>query len=80
AYVSIPAGICRMDLKKFSTYTFLGSLPWNAALAFAGFYLGANWHNITASYYSIVVAVLLVLAVVILVYVLRSRRAKRRRS
>jgi membrane protein DedA with SNARE-associated domain len=77
AYSSIPAGICRMDLKKFSTYSFLGSLPWNTALAFIGFYLGANWHNITTSYYNIVVAVFLVLAVVILVNVLRSRRAKR---
>jgi membrane protein DedA with SNARE-associated domain len=77
AYSSIPAGICRMDLKKFSTYSFLGSLPWNAVLTFAGFYLGANWHDITASYNNIVVAVLLVFAVVILVYILRSRRAKR---
>jgi membrane protein DedA with SNARE-associated domain len=77
AYSSIPAGLSRMDLKKFSGYIFLGSLPWLAALTFSGFYLGANWHDITASYYNIVVAVFLVLAVVILVYVLRSRRAKR---
>ncbi|MGA7076667.1 MAG: hypothetical protein WBZ42_09030 [Halobacteriota archaeon] len=68
-----------MDPKKFSGYTFLGSLPWNAALAFAGCYLGANWHNITSTYYSVVVAVLLVFAVVILVLVLRSRRGSDRR-
>ncbi|MEI7827130.1 MAG: DedA family protein [Euryarchaeota archaeon] len=77
-FSSIPAGICRMDLKKFSAYTFLGSLPWNTALVFAGFYLGANRHNITSTYYSVVIAVLLVCAVFILVIVLRSRRAKRR--
>jgi membrane protein DedA with SNARE-associated domain len=76
AYSSIPAGICRMDLKKFSGYSFLGSLPWNVALTFAGFYLGANWHDITSSYSNIVFAVLLVLAIFILVYILRSRRAK----
>lgn len=77
AYSSIPAGICRMDLKKFSGYSFLGSLPWNAALTFVGFYLGANWHDITSAYYNIVIAVFLVCAIVILVYVLRSKRAKR---
>jgi len=46
-----------MDLKKFAGYAFLGSLPWDAALALAGFYLAANWHNITSMYYSVVVAV-----------------------
>jgi membrane protein DedA with SNARE-associated domain len=74
---SMPAGICRMDLKKFAGYNFLGSLPWNAALAFAGFYLGTNWHSITSKYYSVVVAVLLVFAAVIPLLVLRSKRAKR---
>jgi membrane protein DedA with SNARE-associated domain len=66
-----------MDLKKFSGHSFLGSLPWNAALTFVGFYLGANWHDITSAYYNIVIVVLLVFAIVILVHVLRSKRAKR---
>jgi hypothetical protein len=54
----------------------LGSLPWNAALAFAGFYLGANWHNIISTYYSVVAAVLLVLAIIIRVPVLRLQASQ----
>ncbi len=50
AYSSIPAGIFKMDIKKFSIYTFLGSLPWNFGLAYSGVYLGANWRAIESSY------------------------------
>jgi len=40
--VSLPAGIGRMD-GVFSILTLIGSLPWNLALAYAGFILGQNW-------------------------------------
>jgi membrane protein DedA with SNARE-associated domain len=45
-FISLPAGAARMDFKKFSLYTFVGSLPWNFALAYIGFVLGENWHEI----------------------------------
>ena len=44
-YISLPAGIVKMDLKKFLAYTFFGSVPWNFALAYIGFLLGENWKN-----------------------------------
>ena len=42
-FISLPAGITHMDLKKFITYTFIGSLPWSFALGFIGTKLGPNW-------------------------------------
>jgi len=42
-FISIPAGLARMNFKKFSIYTFLGSLPRNFILIFLGFKLGENW-------------------------------------
>jgi membrane protein DedA with SNARE-associated domain len=44
--ISLPAGISKMNLKKFSILTFLGSLPWTFALAFLGFFLGNNWGQV----------------------------------
>ncbi len=42
-FISLPAGIARMDFKKFCFYTLLGSLLWSFALAFVGFKAGENW-------------------------------------
>jgi len=44
-FISTPAGITKMDFKKFVLYTTLGSLPWNFALAYLGIYLGPNWNS-----------------------------------
>ncbi len=73
AYSSIPAGICRMNVKKFAVYTFFGSLPWNLALAFAGYYLGANWQSIGAAYSYFVVIVLVCMLCIGMWWVLRKR-------
>jgi len=42
-FISLPAGIARMPLGKFTFYTFLGCLPWSFALTWAGVLLGDNW-------------------------------------
>src|SRR5579864_3613417 len=36
-YISFPAGLARIDLPRFSALTFLGALPWSAALAIVGY-------------------------------------------
>lgn len=43
-FISLPAGIFRVGFLKFVLYTFIGSLPWCFALAYAGKVLGENWH------------------------------------
>ena len=45
-FISIPAGISRMNLWKFSIYTFIGSFPWSLGLACGGFLLGENWEDL----------------------------------
>ena len=51
-FISLPAGIAGMDLKKFIIYTFIGSLPWTFALGYIGVQLGPNW-EIIRSYFHI---------------------------
>lgn len=41
-YISLPAGISRMNFGKFLLYTFLGSLPWTFALAYVGYIFSAQ--------------------------------------
>lgn len=45
-YISFPAGIAKMDIRKFSIYTVLGALPWTALFAWLGVKMGANWELI----------------------------------
>ncbi len=42
-YISLPAGMSRMNVVRFATFTFLGSLPWCFALAYAGEKLGTQF-------------------------------------
>ena len=42
-FIALPAGIARMNFLRFNLYTFLGSLPWCWALAYAGLKLGERW-------------------------------------
>lgn len=69
-FISLPAGIAEMDLKKFITYTFLGSLPWCFALGYLGIILGPNWNTIESyfRYLDIIVVLGIIAAVVYLVY------------
>jgi membrane protein DedA with SNARE-associated domain len=39
-FISLPAGVARMPVGKFLLYSALGSIPWNAALAYLGYLAG----------------------------------------
>ena len=45
-FIALPAGIARMNFVRFNIYTFLGSLPWCYALAYAGMKLGQRWKTL----------------------------------
>lgn len=42
-FISTPAGIAKMNLKKFCLFTFLGAIPWSIFLTFIGLKMGQNW-------------------------------------
>ncbi len=45
-FISIPAGIARMNVVRFAFFTFIGALPWTLGLAFGGYALGENYADI----------------------------------
>jgi membrane protein DedA with SNARE-associated domain len=45
-FISIPAGIARMNVVRFSIFTFIGAFPWTLGLAWGGFLLGENYDSI----------------------------------
>ncbi len=42
-FISLPAGIARMNISLFSLLTFLGSFIWSAFLTYLGLKMGQNW-------------------------------------
>jgi membrane protein DedA with SNARE-associated domain len=45
-FISLPAGITRMNVTRFVIYTFVGSLIWCLVLGFAGYQLGKHWDDV----------------------------------
>jgi membrane protein DedA with SNARE-associated domain len=42
-FIAFPAGVARMEMKRFIAYTFAGSLPWCLGLAYVGMVMGEQW-------------------------------------
>lgn len=78
--ISIPAGVHRMSLVKFSVLTLIGSSVWNAVLIWTGVLLGANYHRVadTIDSFSTVIYALCAVAVVVAVIYLVRRDRKRK--
>jgi len=47
-YISFPAGLSKIGYIRFTVATVAGAIPWNFALAFAGFQLGQNYERVAA--------------------------------
>ncbi len=65
--ISLPAGIGKMNLFKFSVYTFSGAFIWGTVLLYLGFYLGSNYILIH-KYSSIIDWIVLGLIVIAVIY------------
>src|SRR5438309_361710 len=72
-FISLPAGIARMSIKRFSLYTAAGCVPWVALLAWAGYLLGSRWHSIV-KYFTLASVVIAVVLIVLAVRWWRGRR------
>ncbi len=45
-FISVPAGVSRMPVWRFTVLTFAGSFPWSLGLAWAGYALGEHWERV----------------------------------
>jgi membrane protein DedA with SNARE-associated domain len=76
--ISIPAGIGKMNFKKFMVYTFAGSLMWCITLTLAGYYLGEAWSKFSEqiSSASTMISLILIAAIIAGVIFWYSRRKR----
>ncbi|MCA1840466.1 MAG: DedA family protein [Actinomycetota bacterium] len=77
-FISLPAGIAKMPIRRFIALTFAGCVPWAFALTWAGYALGRSWKKILpfmdAATYAIAALTVLVIGVWGIRRLLKSRR------
>jgi membrane protein DedA with SNARE-associated domain len=76
-FISLPAGVADMEPVRFGIYTTTGCIPWTAALAYAGYAVGANWQSIVNAFHgpTYIIAALVVIGLIVAIcwYVRRHR-------
>jgi len=70
-FISLPAGIYKMDFKRFCFYTVLGCLPWSFFLTYVGLVAGENWDVLKEYFHKFDLAIGILAAVVIVWWVWR---------
>ncbi len=75
-YISLPAGLAKMNLFKFSLYTTLGAGIWVAILLAVGWYLGKNYDKDSFSH--IVVALLAAVGLLTALYIFYVKRLSKK--
>jgi membrane protein DedA with SNARE-associated domain len=80
SFISIPAGVFRMALPRYTALTFIGSTLWCLAFAGAGWALGSHWERLHDAfrYVEFVIVALFAAGVAYLVLRRRSSRLGRR--
>ncbi|HEX3693608.1 MAG TPA: DedA family protein [Solirubrobacteraceae bacterium] len=78
AFVSLPAGIAKMPVGRFTVFSLIGMVPWVVALALAGHALGGDWTSVRKGFEYVDYAVVGV--AVLAVFFGARRRRQRSRS
>jgi membrane protein DedA with SNARE-associated domain len=74
AFVSLPAGIAKMPLGRFTVLSLIGTIPWVLALAFAGHALGGDWTSVRKGFEYVDYVILALLVIGIVYAIVRRRR------
>lgn len=74
-FISLPAGVARMNFPKFVIYTFVGAVPWCLLLGYIGVLLGPEWKRIKPYFHILDILVAVVVVSVVIYLVVRRRRS-----
>jgi membrane protein DedA with SNARE-associated domain len=77
AFVSLPAGVARMPLGRFTVFSLIGTVPWVLGLALAGHALGGDWNSVRKGFEYVDYAIVAAVVLGIVYALVRRRRARR---
>ena len=76
-YISFPAGLAHIRLVPFAVLTFVGALPWCAALTLLGYTLGKNYERVSGPIQLAAVVIALLVAIVVVAWWFRGRSSEK---
>lgn len=79
-FISLPAGVARVPLLRFSVLTFAGSFPWSVGLAWGGYLLGENWEGLRRVMRPFDIPIIAAVVAIVAYYVVRRIRHLRAQS
>jgi membrane protein DedA with SNARE-associated domain len=74
SFVSIPAGIARMPLPRFTVLTAIGCMPWCFGIAGAGWALGSRYERFHHDFRYVDIAFVVLLVLAVCTWYVRRRR------
>ncbi|EFR40022.1 SNARE-like domain protein [Selenomonas sp. oral taxon 137 str. F0430] len=78
-FISLPAGFARVNRNRFFLYTIAGSLPWTAAILYAGMLLGESWTDLMAYGHEASLIFIVGAVIAAVVFYVRWKKKKERR-
>jgi membrane protein DedA with SNARE-associated domain len=78
--ISLPAGLSKMNFMKFCLYTILGCVPWNFALTYFGYSLGANWKAVDSYVQPVSYGVLIITFLLVFWFIYKAVREKNKKK
>lgn len=79
-FISLPAGIAKMNLVKFIIYTTVGSFLWSLILAYIGMVMGQNWRYLEVYFQKFDILIFIVLVLGAGGYLFRKYRQLKNRG
>lgn len=78
-YISMPAGLSRMNLARFVIFTALGSFLWVSILVALGYFVGDNEELLKSYLHEILIALLVFILIISLIYIKIKKPFKRKK-
>lgn len=79
-FISLPAGISRMNFPKFIIYTFLGSLPFCYILAYIGAKMGENWDTLGVYFHKFDIAIGIIILIGLVWFIKRHVNIRKKEN
>jgi membrane protein DedA with SNARE-associated domain len=64
-YISFPAGLSKIGYPMFTIVTLVGAIPWNFALAYAGYLLGQNYQKVATTLGPFAIPIIIVVLIIL---------------